>query len=388
MHSRGEMVARSILHLDLDSFFVSVERLKNAALIGKPVVIGGTSGRGVVSSCSYEARKYGVRSAMPMRQALRLCPDAVVVRGDMEGYSKYSRLVAEVLQAKAPVVEQASIDEFYLDLTGMDRFYGCEKYSAELKRTVVKETGLPISYALAVNKLVSKIGTNEAKPNGALYVPGGTERAFMDPLAVSKIPMVGQKTSMQLSSMGVKTIHTLRQVPVRLLEREFGVHGRTLWERAHAIDDTPVVPYHEQKSLSTERTFQTDTTDVAYLRACLVRMVERLAFDLRKMGKLTACVTVKIRYSDFNTYTQQRTLPLTANDSVLIAVAKELLDKVYAKRMLVRLIGLRFSHLVQGSPQIHLFEDVPEMVSLYQAMDVLRHKYGASVIGRGVSVGS
>ncbi len=380
------MNARTILHLDLDSFFVSVERLKNTSLVGKPLIIGGTTNRGVVASCSYETRKYGVRSAMPMKQALRLCPDALVIKGDMESYSSYSNQVTEVINSYAPIVEKASIDEFYLDLTGMDKFFGCSEFSKELKEQIIKETGLPISYSLAVNKLISKMGTNEAKPNGALYIPQGTEKPFIAPLSVSKIPMVGERTFFQLSSMGVKTIQTLRQVPVRLLEKEFGKNGIALSEKANAIDYSPVIPYSEQKSLSTENTFHTDTTDIHYLRECIVIMAERLAFDLRKLKKLTACVTIKIRYSDFNTYTQQRAIALSSSDDILIATAKELFDKLYNKRLLVRLIGIRFSHLIQGNQQIDLFQDVPEMINLCQAMDHIRNKYGSHAVGRAVAL--
>lgn len=379
------MENRAILHLDLDSFFVSVERLKNTQLLGKPIIIGGTSNRGVVASCSYETRVYGVRSAMPMKQALRLCPNAIVIRGDMESYSTYSNLVSEVIQAQAPVVEKASIDEFYLDLTGMDKFYGCEQFSKMLKTSIVNETGLPISYSLSINKLVSKMGTNEAKPNGNLYIPSGTEKPFLAPLSVAKIPMVGNETYLRLSSMGVKTIQTLRQVPVHLLEKEFGKNGVSLSEKAQAIDFSPVVPYSEQKSVSTENTFQTDTTDIHYLRQCIIGMTEKLAFELRKLNKLTGCIAIKIRYSDFNTYTQQKTIAYTSNDQFLIQMAKELFDKLYNKRLLVRLIGIRFTHLIQGNQQINLFEDIPEMIHLCQAMDKIRHKFGSKAIGRAIS---
>jgi DNA polymerase-4 len=381
------MDSRAILHFDLDTFFVSVERLKNPKLIGKPVIVGGSSNRGVVASCSYETRTYGVRSAMPMKQALRLCPNATVVKGDMESYSKYSKDVTDLINNEAPVVERASIDEFYLDLTGMDRFYGCEKWSKELKKKIIKDTGLPISYSLAVNKLISKIGTNEAKPNGELYVPQGTERLYIAPLSVSKIPMLGPKTAIQLSSMGIKTILTLRQVPVRLLEKEFGKNGIVLHERANAIDHSPVVPYSEQKSVSTENTFHTDTTDITFLNECIVSMAEKLAYELRKLNKLTGCVTIKLRYSDFNTYTQQRAIPLCSSDEVLISVARELFAKLYNKRLLVRLIGIRFSHLIHGSHQINLFQDVPEMINLCQAMDKIRFKYGSNAVQRAVALG-
>jgi DNA polymerase-4 len=268
----------------------------------------------------------------------------------------------------------------------MDRFFGCNDWAQELKTTIRKETGLPISYALSINKLVSKIGTNESKPDGQLLIPAGTEHDFMDPLLVSKIPMVGEKTFFQLSSMGVKTIQTLRKVPIRMLEKEFGKNGISLWNKANALDNTPVEPYNEQKSISTENTFAVDTTDVHFLRECIVGMAEKLAFELRGLQKLTGCVTVKLRYSDFNTYTQQYAIPLTSNDRTLIKTAKELFEKLYNKRLLVRLIGVRFSHLVHGSHQMQLFEDVPELISLGLAMDKIRHKYGSLAVHRAASM--
>ncbi len=378
------MTQRTILHMDLDSFFVSVERLKNPALIGKPLIIGGTSGRGVVASCSYETRKFGVHSAMPSRLAKRLCPEAIFISGDMESYSKYSNKVTEIINDQSPTYEKASVDEFYVDLTGMDRFFGCYKWATELRQKITKETGLPISMAVAVNKLVSKMGTSEAKPNGQREIPAGEEKPFIAPLSVKKIPMVGEKTSSQLFSMGVKTIRTLREIPPKYLEAEFGKNGLVLWNKANAIDNSPVEPYHEQKSLSTERTFHEDTTDIVFLKSKLVSLTEALAFELRELQKLTACVTVKIRYSDFNTLTMQKHLPYTASDPLLIQTVKDLFNKLYDKRMLIRMIGVRFSHLVNGSPQINLFEDTQEMVSLCQAMDWIKNRHGTELIQRAI----
>ena len=380
-------MGRTVMHMDMDTFFVSVERLKNAALIGKPVLIGGGSDRGVVASCSYEARAFGVHSAMPMRLARRLCPQAIIISGDYEDYSKFSGMVTEIIEEKAPVYEKSSIDEFYLDLTGMDKFFGCYQWAQELRETIIKETGLPISFAVSVNKLVSKIGTGLAKPNGHKDVPAGTEKPFIAPLPVQKIPMVGEKTLRQLVSMGVRTISTLREMPLRLLEREFGKNGISLWEKANALDETPVIPYREQKSLSKERTFHTDTTDMYFLKTQLTSMVEELAFELRQIPKLTSCVTVKIRYSDFNTETMQHKIGYTASDEVLLKIAHDLFDKLYSKRMLLRLIGVRFSGLVHGHPQIHLFHSVPEMVSLCQAMDHIRNKHGTQAVYRCSGMG-
>ena len=371
---------RAILHLDLDSFFISVERLRDASLAGRPLIVGGRAGRGVVASCSYEARAFGVRSAMPMHMALRLCPEALVIRGDMEAYSRYSHLVAEVIAAEAPLYEKSSIDEFYCDLTGMDRHVGCWKWSTELRRRIMRETGLPISFGLSVNKLVSKVGTGEAKPNGTLMIRNGTERDFLAPLPTGKLPGLGRETRHRLSFMGVRTVRVLREIPVPLLQREFGRHGLELARKANAVDDTPVVPATERKSLSKERTFQQDTTDVAFLRDVVADMVSRLAFDLRERGQLTACVTVKIRYTDFQTYTRQRRVPYTASDRQLLRHAGELFAGLHERRQLVRLVGVRFSDLVRGHHQIDLFTDTERDLRLMGALDQIRARYGEDAI--------
>ncbi len=380
------MFERAILHLDLDAFFVSVECLKNSSLRGKPLLIGGTGQRGVVASCSYEARKFGVHSAMPMKMALRLCPDAIVLRGDMEEYSKQSKIITEIIGEEAPLFEKASIDEFYLDLTGMDRHIGCWKWSKELRQKIIRESGLPNSLGLSVNKLVSKVGTGEAKPNGVKLVEGGTEKTFLAPLSTSKIPGLGKVTYKKLSFMGVRQISTLAQIPPKLLQREFGKHGTALWRKANAIDDSPVLPYHERKSISTERTFQTDTIDIRYLKDRLTGMITRLAFDLRQQQKLTSCLTLKIRYSDFNTYTRQRRIAFTANDRTLLHHAKELFDQLYQRRQLVRLIGLKFSGLVHGNYQIDLFEDTLGETRLLQELDHIRKRFGAKAVMKAVEM--
>ena len=374
------MYDRAVLHLDLDAFFVSVECLKNSELAGKPLIIGGKSDRGVVASCSYEARKFGVHSAMPMKMARRLCPQAIVLRGDMDSYSRFSKMVTEIISEDAPLFEKASIDEFYLDLSGMDRHFGCYLWSRELRDKIVKETGLPISFGLSVNKLVSKVGTGEAKPNGMLEVPNGTERDFLAPLSTAKIPSIGKVTYKRLSFMGVRTIKTLREIPIRLLEREFGRHGRSLWEKANAIDSTPVVPYSERKSISKERTFSQDTLDIRSIRSLISGMVSDLAFDLREAQLLTSCVTVKIRYADFNTYTRQRRIPYTANDRPLRDIGLELFDQLYERRQLIRLVGVKFSGLVHGHYQIDLFTDTEHEIRLLQQMDRIRRRFGHKAV--------
>ena len=373
---------RNVVHLDLDSFFVSVERLQNSRLEGKPVIIGGLSDRGVVASCSYEARRFGIHSAMPMRMARQLCGDAVIIRGDMDLYSRYSEMVTDIIQEWAPVYEKASIDEHYLDLTGMDRFFGTLKWSRELKKQIVRHTGLPMSFGLSLNKTVSKIATGEAKPDGGLYVPPPRVKPFLYPLSIRKIPMIGDKTYRLLRSMGISRIRTLSQVPVEMLQHVLGKNGITLWKKANGIDTSPVEPYSERKSIGSERTFERDTTDLQAMNALLVSMVEKLAFQLRQESKLTSCVTVKIRYSNYDTHTLQKRIAYSAFDHHLIATARELFRKLYTRRMLIRLLGVRFSHLVHGTQQLNMFEDTYEMVSLYQSMDAIRQRYGSRAIGR------
>ena len=380
------LVPRNIIHLDLDTFFVSVERLLRPELVGKPVIIGGTSDRGVVASCSYEARKFGIHSAMPMKMARALCGDAILVRGDMELYSKYSQTVTEIIAEKAPVYEKASIDEHYLDVTGMDRFFGLQKWTHELRESIIKNTGLPISYGLSVNKTVSKIATGEAKPNGELYVAHDAVQPFLAPLSIRKIPMIGEKTYRLLRSMGVVTIDTLSHIPVNMMEQVMGRNGIVIWEKANGIDRTPVYPYHEAKSVSTETTFEQDSIDIIRMKEILVKMVEKISFELRDKQKLTACVTVKIRYSNFDTHTLQKQIPYTAFDHQLIPVVKELFDRLYQRRMLIRLIGVRFSGLISGNPQLNMFDDNVEMVNLYQALDRIRRKYGQKIVRRGVAI--
>lgn len=379
----ADTAGRTVAHLDLDSFFVSVEVLKNAALKGRPVIVGGQSDRGVVASCSYEARRYGVRSAMTMKLAKRLCPHAIVVSGDMDSYSYYSRMVTEVIAEKVPAYEKSSIDEFYIDMTGMDRFFGCEQYISELRQTIMAECGLPISYGLSRNKLISKVATGEAKPCGTLTVPTGCERPFLHPLNIEKMPMVGEKTGALLRQMGVETIGTLSQIPMVYLQNLLGKNGIELWQRSQGLDDTPVMPYTEQKSMGTETTFETDTIDVQFLHRTLARMVEETTFELRQQNRLTGCVTVKLRYSDFNTVSKQMVIPYTSADHILLPRVKDLFEKLYDRRLLVRLIGIRYSHLIPGNYQIHLWDDTENTINLYQAIDSIKNRFGADILMRG-----
>lgn len=378
----------TISHLDLDTFFVSVERLMDSRLNGRPVLIGGVTDRGVVASCSYEARSFGIHSAMPMRMARELCPEAVVIRGNTANYTKYSKIVTEIIRERVPIFEKTSIDEFYVDLTGMDKFFGCLQLASDLRQTIMKESGLPISFGLAANKTVSKIATGLAKPNNELHVPHGTEKPFLAPLSVRKIPMVGAKTYQTLRNLGVKKIKTVQEMPSDMMGRVLGKNGEMIWKKANGIDRSPVIPYSERKSISTERTFDRDTTDVEKLRGILVAMAENLAFQLRRGEKLTACITVKMRYSDFDTRTMQVRVPYTSADHMIIPRVKELFEKLYNRRLLVRLIGVRFSHLVNGGHQINIFDDTEELINLYQAMDKMRDRYGDRAVIRASGMGA
>lgn len=381
-------MTKTVLHLDLDTFYVSVERLMDARLQNRPLLVGGTSDRGVVAACSYETRAFGVHSGMSMKMARQLCPEAIIIRGDAGTYTKYSKDVTDIIKADVPLFEKSSIDEFYADLTGMDRFFGCYKYASELRKRIIRETGLPISFGLSVNKVVSKIATNEAKPNNQLKIDSGFEKEFLAPLSVKKIPMVGDKTYQILRNLGVRQIKTIQEMPLEMMQKVLGANGTSIWHRAQGIDNRPIIPYSERKSISTERTFDRDTIDVQRLEAILIAMTENMAYQLRRGDKLTSCIAVKIRYSDFNTYTKQLKIPYTSADHILIPQIQELFKKLYSRRLLVRLIGIRFSHLAGGNYQINLFDDNEEVLHLYNAMDKIRNRYGDRSVLRAASLGA
>jgi DNA polymerase IV len=378
---------RHIVHLDLDTFFVSCERLLDRRLKQLPVLIGGTGDRGVVASCSYETRQYGVHSGMPMKMARMMCPQAVVIRGNSGVYSKFSDMVTDIIKEKSPLFEKSSIDEFYVDVTGMDHFFGCYDWAKELRNKIIKETMLPISFGLSINKTVSKVGTSEAKPNNFIQIPDGNEKSFLAPLSVKKIPMVGDQTYRLLRSMGIEKVKTVQEMPVELMESVLGKNGISLWKKAQGIDNSPVVAWNERKSISMERTFEQDSTDVAKIKSILISMAENLAFQLRNGNKLTACVSIKIRYSDFQTYSKQRIIPYTSLDQTLIKTTLDLFDQLYQRRVLIRLIGVRFSHIIGGTYQMRLFEDSEKLIRLYQSMDYVRKRFGDQAVKRAVTMG-
>jgi len=382
------MLNRNIVHIDLDTFFVSCERLMNRELIGKPVLVGGTSGRGVVAACSYEARQYGVHSAMPMQMARRLCPEAIVVKGNSSIYSKFSDEITDIIKEEAPLYEKSSIDEFYIDVSGMDKFYGCFKWAQELRERIIDQTHLPISFGLSTNKTVSKVATGEIKPDNFMQVESGHEKEFLAPLPVKKIPMVGDQTYKMLLSMGIRYVKTIQEMPIELMDKVMGKNGIVLWKKAQGIDNSLVEPYHERKSVSSSLTFEKDTIDVQALKNLLLAMAEKLAFYLRNGNKLTSCVTVTVRYSDFDTRTRQKRIPYTSLDHTLIQTTMELFDQLYTRRVLVRLVGVRFSHLVGGSYQMKLFEDDTKLINLYQRMDKIRNCFGQDAVQRAATLGT
>ncbi|MXV51277.1 DNA polymerase IV [Pedobacter sp. HMF7647] len=378
---------RYIVHIDLDSFFVSVERLKDPSLRGKPVLIGGSGDRGVVASCSYEARKFGIHSAMPMRTARRLCPDAITLRGDYHAYSDASASVTSIIHSMVPLYEKTSIDEFYIDLTGMDQFFGCYKLATELRRQVIKQTGLPISFGLASNKTVAKLATNQAKPNGQLFVEHGKEREFLAPLPVGSIPMIGDKACETLRGMGIHRVKDLQEQKIENLERVFGKMGQMMWDKANGIDHSEIVPHHGRKSISSENTFSQNVMDEPKLEELLISMTEQLAAKLRIERKVASCIAVKIRYSDFETNTQQLSMPATNSDHLLFPLIKKLFRKAYQQGRKIRLVGVRLSNLAEGPFQPGLFDDFERSSKLYKALDQLNVRYGSKTISRALTMG-
>lgn len=375
---------RIVAHFDLDSFFVSVEILNDPSLKGKPVYVGGHD-RGVVAACSYEARKFGIHSGMPSKQARLLCPEAIALRGTRSEYSRYSRWVTQIIAAKAPLFEKASIDEFYLDLTGMEKFFKPLQWTIDLRTAIMQETGLPISFGLSCNKMMAKIATNEAKPNGYLQIPFGKEKEFLAPLTVNKIPGVGDHTYEVLKSMGIYTIGDINRHTKEELEERIGKWGIDLWNKSFGIHTSEVHQYHESKSISSENTFDENKTDLDFLMSEIVRLTEKIAFELRQDGKTAGCIAVKIRYPDFETSSKQTTVPYTCADDEIIPVAKKLFHQLYKKGQPVRLLGVKLSELTNEAVQADLFENKEKKTDLYKAIDDVKNRFGKLKIKRASS---
>ena len=372
---------RIIAHFDLDSFFVSVEVLNDPSLKGKPVFVGGSE-RGVVASCSYEARKLGIHSGMPSKKALLICPQAIAVKGNYSEYSKYSRWVTQIIASKAPLYEKASIDEFYIDLTGMDQFFNPLQWTIDLRSQIMEETKLPISFGMGSNKMIAKIATGQAKPNGYLQVAFGKEQEFLSPLLINKIPGVGDYTNEVLQSMGIFTIGDVKLFEPAQLEERLGKWGLELWQKSFGIHTGEVCQYHEAKSISTENTFEENKTDMNFLMGEIVRMSEKIAFELRQEGKLAGCVAVKIRYHDFETVSRQTTIPFTCAEDEIIPIVKDLFHKLYKRGIPIRLLGVRLSELTMVSLQTNLFDNTAKKSDLYKAIDDVKKRFGKVKIRR------
>lgn len=375
---------RTIAHFDLDSFFVSVEVLNDPSLRGKPVIVGGAE-RGVVAACSYEARKFGIHSAMPSSKAKQLCPQAIFIKGHYSDYSKYSRWVTNIIASKAPLFEKASVDEFYLDLTGMEKFFNPLQWTIDLRQQIIDETKLPISFGLAANKMLAKMATNQAKPNGFLQIPFGKEKEFLAPMPVDNIPGVGEQTSLILKSMGINTIQQISDVGIEVLEERLGKWGIDLWYKSQGIHNGIVAPYHEAKSISSENTFDENKTDMQFIKKELVRLTEKICFELRQDGKVAGCVAVKIRYPDFETTSRQTTITYTSADDEIIPVVKGLFQKLYKKGEPIRLLGVKLSELTNDAIQTNLFTDTERKTDLYKAIDEVKNRFGKSFVKRASS---
>jgi len=377
---------RLIAHVDMDCFFVAVERLKDPSLIGKSVVVGGDpDGRGVISSASYEAREYGVHSAMPAARAKQLCPGAIFLRGSFGDYTSYSRDVRAVLEEFTPLVEMASIDEAYLELTGTERLFGQPMEIAEtIRQRILDKTGLVASFGVGTNKLIAKIASDYGKPNAITFVRPGFEAAFLAPMDIRKLPGIGPSTGGKLKSLGITTIGELAEFEEERLSRKFHEHKRAgeLRDRARGISHSLVKPERERKSISKEITFHDDITDPDYLKSVLHYLVEQVAVKLRSLDQRAWTVNLKYRYPDFETHTRANTLQTeTDQDEVIYSTAEQLLYDSADIQRGIRLIGVGVSQLTdQSETQLGLFEENAtgheDASKRNKAVDELRKKFG------------
>lgn len=388
--SRSRIVScpkRYIAHLDLDCFYVSVERIKDPSLNGKPVIVGGTpSGRGVVASASYEARAFGIRSAMPTARALRLCPDVIVVRSRFGDYTKYSNTLYQRILELAPVVERASIDEMYLDLTGCEDLYHHDLpgFVKKLQQIVWVEFQLPCTISLASNKVVAKIAAQTVKPAGVIYVPHGTEQEFLAPLSIDVIPGVGKKTSEILRRKGFNAVADLQAASKEKLQRILGKHGLWIHEVANGFGPDHLSTEHERKSIGNEETFAHDIADRNELEKILFSLTEEVCSSLRYRHLKARTFTLKLRYADFQTITRATTFEPTNDDTIIFKAMLELLDASYTRRIAIRLLGVRASHLVEEEQlELPLFPEDKKRSQMLDAVDKIRKKFGEDVIHVG-----
>jgi len=385
-------VAQStILHVDMDAFFVSVELLERPELRGKPVVVGGQPNqRGVVSAASYEARKYGIHSAMPLRTAGRLCPHAIFLDGHHSNYAEWSDRVATILAKFSPVVEMVSIDEAYLDLSGTERLHGPPLAAAErLLRTITATTGLPCSAGLATTRLVAKVASDQAKPRGLLWVPAGSEQRFLAPLPIRKIPGIGEVTERALRALGIETVEQIAAVPQERLEQVFGQWGTALYRKSRGGDSYEFVIDAEPKSISHNQTFGEDTGDLEAMTTVLSQLSQKACKRLREAGLATRTLTLTIRYAGFETYTRSKTLDQpTQLDADIFAIFQKLFHANRDLKRKVRLLGVGLSSLSHGGVQLDLLdpERRAKLEKLTAAADKLRDRFGFGKLQFGSSL--
>lgn len=374
---------RTIFHLDLDAFFVSVERILDPSLNGKPVIVGGDPhGRGVVAACSYEARVFGLHSAMPIRQAFKLCPDGIYLHGHYDEYVYFSHAVKNILTEYAPIVQQASIDEFYMDFTGCNKIYGSMfAFASKLQSEILKKLSLPCSIGIGSNKTVAKIGSDCMKPMGITYIIPGMEKEFLSHMPIETIPGIGKVMLKELNNKGFYRINDIAKMSPDYWGAAYGKYGIDLWHKASGEGSEYLTIEHEQKSISRETTFGTDITNIETIYETLFELTGRACQNLRDENYMASTINIKLRYSDFQTLTRSRTIKPTDDDKTIFENAKDLLMKAHTRRVGIRLIGVGLSKFSNFSEQEVLFEDENvKRKKLFRTIDFLRRKYNYSII--------
>jgi DNA polymerase IV len=378
---------RTIFHLDLDAFFVSVERILDPSLIGKPVIVGGDpKGRGVVAACSYEARKFGLHSAMPIRRAFSLCPLGIYLHGNFKEYSRYSKIVKNILSEYAPVIQQASVDEYYMDFTGTEKIYGnFFEFAKKLQKIVLDETKLPCSIGIGKNKTLAKIGSDCMKPMGVTYIQPGFERKFLAPMPIETIPGIGKKTTIELNRKGFYKIGDIAEAPLESFTKAFGKMGMDIWYKANGEGEESLILDSEPKSISKENTFMEDVTNPAIIKDQLFDMAGRVCQNLRDIEMKAMTVKLKLRYTDFSTLTRSKSIHPTDDDKIIFETVWDLFNKAYTRKVAIRLIGVGVSKFIKLPNQGSLFNDDEEKrKKILEAVNSIRQKHGYDLIKLGL----